>query len=1486
MTRIVALIVLAQFLCVRSNLVSSTKKVVETSTVPNNGFSTDEIVEKTKIVFNTSDSNVYLEDVLYAIRSQEWSEDEMPCLNRTLVLLKNLQNFTLWSVWQWDSMSSQPLGLLYGSQYHLGNYDECLNTPWRESYPELQSKYCLADIVLQRTDRHVKRPRWNRNDPYQSTLQLIETKSVFGREIKKLTWGICVPAECQSQSVGKLATVLLAHTHLSMAGLSARIAVDDTCQDVYMDKRYDALFYTFIGLILFLMTIAIICTLFNDKTNEYEGVGSGVIKAFDIRSNLSSMMKSSDELHVLYGIKFMSMCVVVIGHQIGMFNSGPISNGVNMDEDSTSFLGLLFLHDDSVVDSFFMLSGFLTATAITKMKNLPNPLVMIFKRYMRLVIPYALMIFYVVAIFPYTGTGPLWNRAVAGETAQCKQNWWLNLLMVSNYVDTENVCIIISWYIPSDFHFFVFSLFLWELYRRSPALGKVLVGVITVVSVILPGVSTYMNDFPPIHAFNFEFISNPRGSKQFNELYIKSHMRYSAYVIGFVAGYVYVRPALIDHLKRLSQTWLTTIAYISTVSIFACMYLGSVLYWRDNAAVVNAMYAALNRPLWALGLAIIVLCCSVGHIPYIKAILSWYPWVPLSRLSYGVYLIHSMLITRNVFITRNLQFHDVVLLATSCAGIVFWSHLAALLMWLVAEAPINNLVTLMLKQGPKKTKRTAEHTEEKTQDNRAYLEDNLPPTIPTIQVISSKCSTVTSWKCNMTGIITLVVLIKILSAAANQVSSTKKIQANNDFSMDAVIEKPIAEFTTTQHKVYLENVIYTLKSQNWTDEEIPCLNRTLVLLRNLQNFTLWSVWEWDSMTSAPLGVLYGSQYHLGNYDECTNMPWRDTHPHLRSKYCLADIEMRRADGQRNTTWNKHDPYQSALQLIETKSMFGREIKKLTWGICVPAECQPQPVGKLVTMLLAHTHLSMAGLSARIAVDDTCQDDYQYKRYDVLFQGFMVIIVVLVTCGIVCTILNDRTNKQKGIGRGIMKAFDIRINMSRLMKSSGELHVLYGVRVLSMFVVVIGHQIALFNGGPVSNGIDVDKDSMSVLGNLILHDDVVVDSFYMLSGFLTAATITKMKNLPNPFIIIFKRWTRLVVPYALVIFWLVAVFPYTGTGPLWNRAVEAEAGSCRQNWWLNLLMVSNYVDPEHACIVVSWYIPSDFHFFVFSLFLWELYRRSPALGKVLLSAIFILSVILPGVYTYVKRYPPIHAFNIEFVANPRGGKQFNELYIKSHMRYSTYVIGFVAGYVYVRPALIDHLKRLSQTWLTAIAYASCVGIFACMYLGSVLYWHDNDAVVSAVYAALNRPLWALGLAIIVLCCSVGDVPFIKAILSWYPWVPLSRLSYGVYLIHSMLIIRNIFITRNLQHNDFFQLSTACAGIVFWSHLAALFMWVVAEAPINNLVTLMLKQGYKRSNGTKENTEEKPRPPRAHDNRAYLEDNLPPTIPTIQVISSKS
>ncbi|XP_022818098.1 uncharacterized protein LOC111350683 isoform X2 [Spodoptera litura] len=545
-------------------------------------------------------SSVYLDDVIFAMKNQNWTAEEKPCLDHIYRLLAGLQNFTLWAVWEWDAQASEPQGLLFGNRYQLGNFDQCMKAPWSRTHPELKTKYCLAEIRLERTDKAVRRRVDRPTYPYQSALDYIEYHVPHSRPLNELTWGACVPSSCQPRTVERLLGIMLARSHLGAAGIKADISVDEPCQSAEDELEYDALFYAFL-----------------------------------------------------------------------------------------------------------------------------------------LVVALAVVIFYICAVHPYTGTGPLWNRAIAYDTTHCRKNWWLNLLMVNNYIDPENLCIIPSWYIPCDFHFFVVSILVYCIYRTWPKLGITIAGLFTVASIIVPGAVNYINELSAVQLFTFDFILNPRGSKDFKLTYIPSHTRFASYLVGFYTGYVFVKYSSKGNLDKMRQKWSVLGALAALTLMLLVMLLGSSYLWRSYHPLEGAVYAALNRPAWALGVGLLVLCCSLGHVPFIKAFLSWYPWVPLSRLSYGLFLTHAILIARNVFITRNPQHNDYFEILNETIGVIFFGCLAALVLFLLAEAPANKLMALCLKSKVKKMSDLESNPDPMSTTTSmstvptgsGYLSENLPGTI-------------------------------------------------------------------------------------------------------------------------------------------------------------------------------------------------------------------------------------------------------------------------------------------------------------------------------------------------------------------------------------------------------------------------------------------------------------------------------------------------------------------------------------------------------------------------------------------------------------------------------------------------------------------------------------------------------------------------------------------------------------------------------------
>ncbi|CAH2045547.1 unnamed protein product, partial [Iphiclides podalirius] len=676
---------------------------------------------------------IYLEDVLYALNNQNWTVEEQPCLNQTLRMLKNLQNFTLWAVWQWDSISSEPQALLYGNRYHLGNFDQCIEAPWSGSHPDLRNQYCLADIVLERSDKVSRKRLSEPNNPYQSALDRLEHRSYFLRPLNYITWGLCVPNSCQPRSVQRLLGILLAHSHLGAAGLRARIAVNEPCQGADHQRQYDAFFYSFIVFMAISIGTVLICTYIRlkRKTSAAYSFNDAFLKALCIKNNWNDIKKmNKNGLEAMYGLRFLSICFITLDHQLGISNGGPTSNGAQVDKAAVSLLGMFILHNDLFVDTFFVLSGFLSAKALSSFKRLPHPLAIILKRYVRLVVAFAVVIYYVCAVYPLTGSGPLWGRAIAGDTEQCRKNWWLSLLMLSNYLDTENICIVVTWYIPCDFHFFAVTMLLYWLYRRLPRIGVICAILVCIAAIITPGVINYLYQLPPIQLFTYDFITNPRRPLQFHLTYIKSHTRYAAYLIGFIAGLLY------SHHKakgtRISQKYSVLGACLGLVVMLTLLLYGATFLWRSYGVVGDVVYAAIDRPIWAVSVAFLIICCSLGHVPLLKSFLSWYPWAPLSRLSYGLYLTHSIIIARNIYSTRVSRYSDISNNFIQAAGVIVCGCAASLIILLVFELPLNNLLSLGLRQKQRNSKIEADQGEATSYkvdtevNRRRYMQENLP----------------------------------------------------------------------------------------------------------------------------------------------------------------------------------------------------------------------------------------------------------------------------------------------------------------------------------------------------------------------------------------------------------------------------------------------------------------------------------------------------------------------------------------------------------------------------------------------------------------------------------------------------------------------------------------------------------------------------------------------------------------------------------------
>ncbi|KAG7298020.1 hypothetical protein JYU34_018781 [Plutella xylostella] len=639
-------------------------------------------------------------EIIAAVKQQHWLKDEQECLDQTMRMLEGVRNYTLWATWAYESMNIQPVGQLFGSRHHLGNFDECMDMPWAEQHPGLQTQYCLADVQLEVGPRRKINGTVN---PYWSTKEFMTQRIRYFRPVDSFVWGLCLPASCSAASAQKFASAILETSQYALRGVRVNLTIDN-CQKPGETAEYwsDWPFLGFMAFTSSLMMVSLVCTWHSvTRGHDPDSYKSYIIRAFCMVTNSKSLLRrSEDGLRVLYGVRFLSIMLVVLGHQILYSNISPISNGWTADKEVDSALAFLFIHDDLVVDTFFWMSGLLIMRTFLYFKRLPNVFAVIIKRYIRLAPGLAVVLWYICSALKYTGSGPLWPSYTRMEAGYCQKNWWTNMLMVNNFVDTANMCYLNTWYIPNDFQMFLIAVVLFWICCLCKMAGKLLLVAVTIASVVTPATITYYYNLTPLQLMSFDEQQMSRKGGQLEVFYIKVYNRFGAYLVGLATGYIFATFKPTVEKNRVSKTTAISGAASGLVLMLAVLLSGAKLHRDGWGAVEAALYAALNRPAWCLGLALVVLSCAYGSVPIITPFLSWSPWVPLGRLAFGVYLVHGLIIYRNTYVTRNLLQLDKPTIVSSQVltvaylGVTVMSLFISYHLWLLVEAPVNNLFML------------------------------------------------------------------------------------------------------------------------------------------------------------------------------------------------------------------------------------------------------------------------------------------------------------------------------------------------------------------------------------------------------------------------------------------------------------------------------------------------------------------------------------------------------------------------------------------------------------------------------------------------------------------------------------------------------------------------------------------------------------------------------------------------------------------------
>lgn len=121
-----------------------------------------------------------------------------------------------------------------------------------------------------------------------------------------------------------------------------------------------------------------------------------------------------------------------------------------------------------------------------------------------------------------------------------------------------------------------------------------------------------------------------------------------------------------------------------------------------------------------------------------------------------------------------------------------------------------------------------------------------------------------------------------------------------------------------------------------------CRNHCKLILSEIHNLTSWAVKFYDASGKFPDGLLSGSTFQLGNFDECLDI---DESNAPRGQYCLARISIKVPDFYaklKNSIWPN---------FRQSPSRYHEALNELRWGICVPSSCTARDVEQVIRRML-------------------------------------------------------------------------------------------------------------------------------------------------------------------------------------------------------------------------------------------------------------------------------------------------------------------------------------------------------------------------------------------------------------------------------------------------------------------------------------------------------------------------------------------------------
>lgn len=449
-------------------------------------------------------------------------------------------------------------------------------------------------------------------------------------------------------------------------------------------------------------------------------------------------------LNALDAIKCLCCVLVIFGH-IVFIHMQHLSNIIHTIELSNEVYPRALVAFFNFVDTFFIISGMLTAYFVFKRFNersFSNPAVWLYislMRLLRLSPVYILVLWYIKTLSVHISHGPIWDYGTDKNSIKglcINDHWWKSILYFGNVGTMQPLCILPAWSIIVDSQYsLVIPPILFVIFKHR-RLGYLLLLLATIISTTKMSIqlanqtAVKTSDMSKIRLHVYPLISRFAA-----EFYNTAWNRIGPVAIGIVGGhllYKYDTGAIRRWPWFMRGQYFKVVLFLHIV-IFLLPLIGRItddpMSTNETDTTIFILSNASIKPIWSIinTIFLLRLISDLRSHSFLARLMSHNVWHCLGKLCFTSYLIHYEIIL-TLLKSRQEGLIDPnwsnALREFSAAFLI--STLISYFIYILYEAPINKLITLCFlshKNGSNRSPELPQEQSSKHTDEQQVVDD-------------------------------------------------------------------------------------------------------------------------------------------------------------------------------------------------------------------------------------------------------------------------------------------------------------------------------------------------------------------------------------------------------------------------------------------------------------------------------------------------------------------------------------------------------------------------------------------------------------------------------------------------------------------------------------------------------------------------------------------------------------------------------------------